>query len=184
MNLFGRREDPHMLAVRMTGIKMGDRVAFVGCAHGARLGAIARQVGLSGRAVALVPDPRAAERVQKGAAEAGALVEVEIAPPGRLRAEDGAFDLVVVDDTGGLLGTMRPEDRTGAFKDIHRIVRPGGRVVVVGTVPRGGIGAALSRATSGPPFDPTPWLTAEGFRAVRTLAERDGLKFIEGARAR
>jgi hypothetical protein len=79
---------------------------------------------------------------------------------------------------------MRPEDRTGVFKDLRRIVRPGGRVVIIGTVPRGGIGAVLSRAQSGPPFDPTPWLTAENFKAVRTLAERDGLNFVEAARPR
>ncbi len=173
-----------MLSVRMTGVKMGDRVAFIGCAHGPRLGAIAKQVGLSGRAVAIVPDASQAERARKGAAGAGVLLEIELAPPARLRADDAAFDLVVIDDTGGLLATMRPEDRTGAFKDMRRVVRPGGRVVVIATVPRGGIGAVLSRAQSGPPFDPSPWLTAEGFRAVRTLAERDGLKFIEATRPR
>jgi hypothetical protein len=131
-----------------------------------------------------VPDEAAAERARRGAAGAGALVEIEVTPPARLKAENDAFDLLVVDDTGGLLATMRPEDRTGAFKDMRRVVRPGGRVVVIGTVPRGGIGAVLSRAQSGPPFDPSPWLSAEGFKAVRTLAERDGLKFIEGTRPR
>jgi ubiquinone/menaquinone biosynthesis C-methylase UbiE len=168
----------------MAGVKMGDRVAFVGCGNGARLGAIARHVGLSGRAVAFVPDQADADRMRKGAADAGALVDITTGSPSRLKAENDAFDLVVVDDTSGLLATMRPEDRTGAFKDMRRIVRPGGRVVVIGTVPRGGIGSLISRAQSGPPFDPTPWLTAEGFKAVRLLAERDGLKFIEAVRAR
>jgi ubiquinone/menaquinone biosynthesis C-methylase UbiE len=184
MNLFGRRENPYMLEVGMTGVKMGDCVAFVGCAHGPRLAAIAAKVGLSGRALAIVPDQDAVNRVRKAAEAAGVLVEIQMAHPARLRAEDEAFDVVVVDDTGGLLAMMRPEDRTGAFKDMRRIVRPGGRVVVMGAVPRGGIGAVISRAHSGPPFDPTPWLTAEGFRPVRLLAERDGLKFIEAMRPR
>ncbi len=173
-----------MLSVRMTGVKMGDQVALVGCSNGARLGAIARQVGLSGRAVGLMPDRETAERMRKGAAAAGALVEIEITSPVRLKADNDAFDLVVVDDTGGLLASMRAEDRTGVFKDLRRIVRPGGRVVIIGTVPRGGVGVLISRAQSGPPFDPMPWLTAENFKAVRLLAERDGLKFIEGTRAR
>ncbi len=184
MNLFGRREDPHLLAVGMTGVKMGDRVAFVGCANGSRLAAIAAKVGLSGRSLAIVPDQMDADRVRKAAEGAGVLVEVQIAHPARLHADDETFDLVVVDDTGGLLATMRPEDRTGAFKDMRRIVRPGGRVVVVGAVPRGGVGAVLSRVQSGPPFDPIPWLTAEGFKPVRVLAERDGLKFVEAMRPR
>src|SRR3954468_5290803 len=58
MNPFTRRAETHLLAVSMTGVKMGDRVAFVGCAHGGRLAAIASKVGLSGRAVAVVPDDR------------------------------------------------------------------------------------------------------------------------------
>ena len=65
---------------------------------------IAAKVGLSGRAVAVVPDEASAARARKGAAQAGVLVEVEVAPPTRLPLEDGAFDLAVVDDTGGLLG--------------------------------------------------------------------------------
>ena len=51
-----RRDDPHLLVVGMTGVRMGDRVAQVGCAHGGRLAAVASKVGLSGRAVAFVPD--------------------------------------------------------------------------------------------------------------------------------
>src|SRR5206468_12912054 len=71
LNPFKRRDDPHMLAVSMTGVKMGDRVAFVGCAHGGRLAAVASKVGLSGRAVAIVPDGRAAELARKGAEQMG-----------------------------------------------------------------------------------------------------------------
>ena len=93
----------------MTGVKMGDASRSIGCAHGARLAAIAGKVGLSGRAVAVVPDESDAARARKGAEHAGVLVEVEIAPPTRLPAEDEAFDVAIVDDTAGLLGTMRAE---------------------------------------------------------------------------
>ena len=106
MNPFTRRAEPHLLVVSMTGVKMGDRVAYVGCAHGGRLAAVAGKVGLSGRAVAVVPDDRSAARARKGAEEAGVLVEIEVAPPTALPLEDGAFDLAVVDDTAGLLGMM------------------------------------------------------------------------------
>lgn len=76
---FRRRDDPFMLVVGMTGVKMGDRLAQIGCAHGGRLAALAGKVGLSGRAVAIVPDDRSAGRASKGATDAGVLVEVEIA---------------------------------------------------------------------------------------------------------
>src|SRR5947208_16397190 len=99
---FARRDNPYMLVVGMTGVKRGDHLVQIGCAHGGRLAAVAGKVGLSGRAVAIVPDEASAARVRKGAAEAGVLVEIETAPPTRLPVEDRAFDIAVIDDTAGL----------------------------------------------------------------------------------
>src|SRR5437773_12159704 len=95
LNPFARREDSHMLVVSMTGVRRGDRVVQVGCPHDGRLAAVAGRVGLSGRAVAVVPDDASASRASKGAARAGVLVEIEIAPPTRLPIDDGSFDLAV-----------------------------------------------------------------------------------------
>jgi len=184
MGLFVRKGDPHTLAVGMTAVRMGDAVAQIGCADGGRMGAIMAKVGLSGQAAAVVPDEAAADRARKGASQAGVLVDVEIAPPTKLPLEDRAFDLVVVDDTMGLLATMRAEDRALTVREVLRILKPGGRVMVVGSVPRGGLGAVLSRSRSGPPFDPQPSLEADGFRFVRVLGEREGLRFVEGVRPR
>jgi SAM-dependent methyltransferase len=184
MMLFPRKNDPHMLAVGMTSVKMGDQIAQIGCVDGGRLGAIAAKVGLSGRAVAVVPDAASAERARKGAAEAGVLVDVEVAPPTRLPLEDNAFDLVVVDDTRGLFATLRPEERVVVVREAVRILRPAGRVMVIGAVPRGGLGAVFTRAQSGPAFDPKPSLEADGFKFVRVLAEREGLRFVEGVKPR
>lgn len=180
---FLRHDDPYMLVVGMTGVKMGDRMAQVGCAHGGRLAAIAGKVGLSGRAVAIVPDEATAGRVSKAASQAGVLVEVEIAPPTRLPAADIEFDVVVIDDTGGLLETMSAEDRVATVRETVRVLRPGGRVIVISAVPRGGLRALFTRAPSRPRFDSAPLLQA-GFRSVRTLAERDGLAFVEGLKPR
>ena len=177
---FLRKDDPHALAVAMTTVKMGDQLAEIGCADGRRLGAIAAKVGLSGRAVAVVPDDAAAARAQRGAAEAGALVEIHIAPPSQLPLEDNAFDLAVVDDTGGLLATMSPEERVTTVREIFRILRPRGRVIVIGAVPRGGLGAVFTRAQSGPSFDAKPLLEADRFKFARVLAEREGMRFVEG----
>jgi len=186
--MFLKRQDPYLLVVSMTGVKLGDRLLQVGCAHAGRLGAVAAKVGLSGRAVAVAPDDASAARARKGAADAGVLVEIEIAPPTRLPLEDAAFDLAIVDDTAGLFGTMRPESRVAAVRELVRVLRPGGRVLAVGAVPRGGLGAVLSRTQSGPPFvasgDASKALEADGFRSVRTLAEREGLVFVEGIKPR
>lgn len=188
MNPFRRGDNPYPLVVSMIGVKMGDRIALIGCAHGARLAAIAGKVGLSGRAVAIVPDESSAARVRKGAEHGGVLVEVDVAPPTRLPAEDDAFDVAIVDDTAGLLGTMRSEDRVRTIRELLRILRPGGRVLILGAAERGGFGAILTRAQSGPPFtasgDANLALEADGFRSVRKLAEREGLVFVEGVKPR
>lgn len=182
--MFFKRQDPHALVVSMTGVKMGDRLLQVGCAHGGRLGAVAAKVGLSGRAVAVVPDESSAARARKGAAEAGVLVEVEVAPPMRLPLNDAGFDLAIVDDTAGLIGSLGAEDRVASVRELLRVVRPGGRAMIIGAMPRGGLGALFTRAHGSLPFaasgDATRVLQAEGFRSVRTLAAREGLVFVEG----
>ncbi|OLD22536.1 MAG: hypothetical protein AUJ01_00220 [Acidobacteria bacterium 13_1_40CM_3_65_5] len=186
--MFLKRDDPHSLVVGMTGVKMGDRVAQIGCAHGGRLGAVAGKVGLSGRAVAIVPDEPSSARARKGAADAGALVEIEVAPPTRLPVEDEGFDLAVVDDTAGLIGALRPDDRVASIRELLRVLRPGGRVMIIGAAPRGALGALLSGAQTGPPFaasgDAGTALLTDGFKSVRTLAEREGLVFVEGIKPR
>ncbi len=186
--MFLKRQDPHTLAVSMTGVKMGDQIVQVGCAHGGRLAAVAGKVGLSGRAVVVAPDESSAARARKGAADAGVLVEIGVAPPTRLPLENDGFDLAVVDDTAGLLGTMRAEDRVAAIRELLRVLRPGGRVTIVGAAARGGLGAMLSRMQSGPPFaasgDAIKALEADGFRSARVLAERQGLAFVEAIKPR
>jgi ubiquinone/menaquinone biosynthesis C-methylase UbiE len=181
---FRRRDDPHLLIVGMTGVKLGDRFVQIGCPHGGRMAAVAAKVGLSGRAVAIVPDEAEAARARKGAAQAGVLVEVETAPLTRLPLEEGSFDLAVIDDTSGMLARMRAEERVAALRDVHRVLRQGGRLMVIGAAPRGGLGALFSRAQAGPPFDPIPSLEAEHFKSVRLLAERDGLSFVEAIKPR
>jgi len=184
LNPFRRGSAIHPLVVGMTGVKLGERFAQIGCAHGGRLGAIAAKVGLSGRAVAITPDEAAAARARKGAADAGVLVDVEIAPPDHLPLEDGGFDLAVIDDTDGFLGAMAVGMRDRTVREALRILRAGGRLLVIGNGGRMGLAALLPRAQPAPTFDPAPALHSGGFKSVRTLAEREGLVFVEGIKPR
>lgn len=188
LNPFARRDNPHRLAVSMTGVKMGDRLVQIGCTHGGRFAAVAAKVGLSGRAVAVVPDAAAAALVQAGAAREGVLVEIETAAPKHLPLDDGAFDLAVVDEGAGTLGALPPEPRDEALGEILRVLRPGGRVVIIGGTTPHGLGALLGRRGVASPFvvsgSANNALTATGFRSVRTLAEREGLVFVEGVKPR
>jgi ubiquinone/menaquinone biosynthesis C-methylase UbiE len=188
LNPFARAGNDHMLVVGMTGVKLGDRLIQVGCAHGGRLGAVAAKVGLSGRAVAIVPDEASAARARKGAADAGVLVEIEVAPPTGLTADEQAFDVAVVDDTGGLIGAMPSAERAVAVRELARVLRPGGRLVYIGSAPRGGLAGLFAKQPDGASFALSAGaldaLAADGFRSVRTLAEREGLVFVEGIKPR
>ena len=183
-----RRPDPYVLLVSMTGVKMGDRLVQVGCAHGGRLAAVAAKVGLTGRAVAVVPDEAAAARAAKGAADGGVLIDVETAPPTRLPIDDGAFDLAVADDTEALFSTLSSDERAAALRELLRVLRPGGRVILVGAAAQSGLGALLKAGHGTPSFaqsgDATRELQSEGFVSVRILAEREGQVFIEGIKPR
>jgi len=184
MNPFARRRDAHALAVGMAGVKMGDRIAQVGCADGARLAAVAGKVGLSGRAVAYVADDAAAGRARKGGEQAGVLIEVELAPPTSLPADAGSFDLTLADDAGGALGSLSEPDRARAIGELLRVLRDGGRAMIVGLAPSTGLGAFFKGAAPAPSYDRVAALKAAGFRSVRVLAEREGLVFVEGMKPR
>ena len=168
----------------MTGVKMGDRLLQVGCSHGGRLAAIAAKVGLSGRAVAVVPDEASAERARKGASEQGVLVEVESAPPTALPLEDVSVDVAIIDDAEGFFAKLQPDDRATVARELRRVLRPGGRVMIIATAARQGLSALLHGGAREAPFDPEPPLAASGFIAVRRLAEREGLVFVEAIKPR
>ena len=173
-----------MLIVGMSGVKMGDRMLQVGCSDGGALAAIAAKVGLSGRAVAVVPDTAAAVRARKGAQRQGVLVDVEIAAPIPLPVDTTDFDLVVVDDAAGQFASTGADAQAAIAREAVRILKPGGRVLVISALPASGLAAVLGRASNGPAFDATPALEAGGCRFVRLLGEREGLRFVEGMKAR
>ena len=187
-NRFAKREAPYPLVVGMTGVKLGDRVLQIGCSNGGPLAAIAAKVGLSGRALALVPDQPSMARAQKAAANLGVLVEVELDAGARLPVDDASFDLVIVDDAGGAFSTKGEDDRVSTIREALRVVRPGGRAMIIGATPPQGLSAILSRGPATPSIalsgEATKALETAGFRGARTLAEREGLVFVEGIRPR
>ncbi|MGC4085847.1 MAG: methyltransferase domain-containing protein [Vicinamibacterales bacterium] len=172
-----------MLVVGMTGVKMGDRVLHVGCSDGGALAAIASKVGLSGRAVAVVPDTAAAVRARKGGERAGVLVEVEVADPTVLPVDASDFDLVVIDDAQRQFASVDASTQTAIVTNAVRVLKPGGRILVISAMPAEGLAALLGGA-KGPLFDAEPALKSGGCRFVRLLGEKEALRFVEGTKAR
>lgn len=168
----------------MSGLKTGESFLQIGIGNGRVLAALAARVGLSGRACAVDESADAVARGQTAAEKAGVLVEFERAPYRTLPYDDGLFDLVVVHD---LLAQMSPEARVGALQEVYRVLRAGGRCLVMEPAPRGGLGALFGRRDVNPTYARTgaeQSLLAEGFKGARRLAEREGFSFIEAAKPR
>ena len=182
MPFFRKSAPSDPLAVTMAGVKLGDRFLAVGMRDIALIAALAAKAGLTGRACAVDADEA---RVKAGAAaieREGALVEAIRAPWGMLPYEDDSFDVAVM---GDLLMTLPVQARALAASGVHRVLRPGGRLLVIEPAPRGGfIGAVLNRQQSDPDYVRSGGAVAElgraGFAAVRQLAEHEGQVFVEG----
>jgi len=73
-------------------------------------------------------------------------------------------------------------------RELWRIIRPAGRVMLLGSASPKGLSALMARGESRPPFvssqSASQTLQVGGFRSVRTLAEREGLVFVEGLKPR
>lgn len=179
-----RKTDPHALPLSMVSVKMGQRLLQIGSDDPALFVALAAKVGLTGHAC-VVDDDRGRSAVVLAAAErAGVLVEAETAPLAMLPFNSESFDIVVIRDR---LSTMTPYERVGSLQEARRVLRPGGRCLVIEPAPRGGFGAVFQRGAADPYYLSSGGaeraLREEGFRAVRRLAERDGLVFFEAVKA-
>ena len=184
MSLFGFKKSggPHDLEVSMAGLKLGSSVLQTGSGDGTLIAALAGVVGLSGYACAVVEDQSQAKAFGRAAAAAGVLVKVEVARLSSPPYDTNSFDLVVVKNT---LGQMRQNDRVICLQQAHRVLRVGGRCLVIEQSMRGGLGALLSKQSLDPQYargGAQSALQAEGFQGVRLLAERGGMSFTEGTK--
>src|SRR5687767_9782318 len=94
------------LAITMTGVRMGERVLQIGAADAALTSMLAARPGLSGHSAIVVADERAATRARNAMADAGALVDVHVAPVHALPLADSACDVVIVHGADVLLAPL------------------------------------------------------------------------------
>lgn len=171
-----REMDP--LHVTMTGVRMGERFLQIGCDDASLLGGLAAKVGLSGACAVAAFDDASAARARNVGTRVGALIDVQVVTPAQLPAPDASVDMVVVDDTRGTFARMREGDRAAVLADVRRVLRGGGRVEVVERVALTGLlGGHITRPEG---YSAEAQLAAAGFRPVRMLAEKDGIRFVEG----
>lgn len=175
-----RKAASEPLAVTMAAVKLGDRFLSVGLRDIPLIAAVAAKSGLTGRACAVDADEARVAGAGASIEREGALVEVTRAPFGMWPYDENSFDVAVI---AHLLPSLTPDVRASCMTDILRVLRPGGRAVVIEPAPRGGIGALIAGKGTLTTYEgPVKALQDAGFAAVRLLAETDGVLYVEGIR--
>jgi SAM-dependent methyltransferase len=173
---FLRKSSLERLPVAMSGVRMGERALQLGVDDPSLVGAIAAKVGLSGHAAVAVRNESEAD-----GEKAGVLIEIQMQSGPTLPFESDSFDVIVLHASPRQASQVAEAERPLVLKEAHRVLRAGGRLVVV----EGGSGSrAIPFLRSKPAFsDPATviqTLNTAGFRAARILAEQEGYRFSEG----
>jgi ubiquinone/menaquinone biosynthesis C-methylase UbiE len=166
------------LILTMTAVRMADRLLVIGCSQPKLVAQLAVKPGLTGRACAVDEEPQRTASAAAAALNQGALLEAENAPVTMLPFDPESFDVVVVSH---LLPDLSVERRRPALQEAARVLRAGGRCLVIQPGRRSGL-AGLLGGPRMPSSEVEAAMESVGFRAVRTLAERQGMVFVEGAR--
>ena len=138
------------LAVAAAGIAPGHRVLDVGCGTGNAAIAAARR-GAS--VVAVDPSPRLLEVASQRARDAGLELTCKQAEAASLPAPDAAFDIVL-----SVFAVIFAPDAEAAARELMRVVRPVGRLVLTTWTPEGPLfeaGKLLWEAAPREPMQPT-----------------------------
>jgi len=127
----GRRQRVYRRLVALSGTKAGDRVLDIGCGGGYLACRLAATVGPTGSVTGVDPS---APAVALGGTRAPANAVFVVGVAQDLDFPDGSFDVV----TSTLaIHHITERDRPTAFAEMHRVTRPGGRLVVADFRPSG-----------------------------------------------
>jgi ubiquinone/menaquinone biosynthesis C-methylase UbiE len=170
------------MAVAMVGARGGDRVLVVGAGDAAFATELSQVTGLTGEVRVADDAPDAPAKIDAAIRKSGSLVELDAAPPTALPFEPGAFDVVVINRK---FGGVPDAERVRIAAEAVRVVKPGGRIVVIADGPATGLFARFStpRDVLAPDLIQRV-LTDAGCRATRVLAEAAGAVYVEALTAR
>ena len=127
----------------MSGVRLGERVLQVGVDDARLVGQIAAKTGLSGEAACVVADAQQAAKAKSGGDQAGVLMDIAVVPRRhvaasrrRLRRRRGAQRI-------GMLASLDAPARRTLLRESARVLRPGGRIIVIEPGTRTGLRSLL-----------------------------------------
>ena len=110
--------------LRTADLQSGERVIDVACGTGVITRAAAEQVGSTGTVTGVDVAPDMID-VAKATAAGGAPIAWHVADAASLPLPDASCDVALCQ-----MGLMFMEDRPGAVAELHRVLAPGGRVII------------------------------------------------------
>jgi ubiquinone/menaquinone biosynthesis C-methylase UbiE len=184
VGFLGRRRKVYDGLVSLSGARPGDRVLDVGCGTGYFTRRAAHAVGPDGHAVGIDPSDQV---IAYATRHAPANCTFRVAGAQALPEEDGSFDVVI---SSLAVHHLPAEDRPGALAEMHRVLRPGGRLLLADLRKQPQhlrvaqkVGAFSKHAHQhDPTFDLAELVAQAGFRVTGTGDRWPGLRFVRAER--
>jgi ubiquinone/menaquinone biosynthesis C-methylase UbiE len=124
LSFLGRRRSSYDRLVKLAGIGRGDRVLDLGCGTGYLTRRAARATGSTGRVVGIDPS---AEAIAYARRKSPPWCDYQVTGGDAVEGADAGFDVAV---SSLAMHHVPPDRREATMAEIHRLVRPGGRLLI------------------------------------------------------